>query len=243
MFRRRRSEDADRDEFDYDEPEQPAGVPRAEGGPWDAEEPFPALERVDLGSLQVPVGPEHEIQLVMAEQHGAWVTVRYRDSEVQIQAFAAARRGALWDDVRAEIAAEVNTAGGRSQETEGSFGIELMAQVPAEPGQPMKGAGEVGGMRLVRFVGIDGPRWFVRGLFTGPAADGGDQASLLEGVFRDVVVVRGEHPVPPREILELRLPPEARQALEEQAAAEEEENRFHGDLNPFDRGPEFTETR
>ena len=244
MFRRRRSEDADRDEFDYDEPEQPAGDPRAEGGPWDAEEPFPALERVDLGSLQVPVGPEHEIQLVMAEQHGAWVTVRYRESEVQIQAFAAARRGALWDDVRAEIAAEVNTAGGRSQETEGSFGIELMAQVPAEPGQPMKGAGEVGGMRLVRFVGIDGPRWFVRGLFTGPSADGGDQASLLEGVFRDVVVVRGEHPVPPREILELRLPPEARQALEEQAAAEaEEENRFRGDLNPFDRGPEFTETR
>jgi hypothetical protein len=242
VFRRRRSEDADRDEFDYDEPEQPAGVPRAEGGPWDAEEPFPALERVDLGSLQVPVGPEHEIQLVMAEQHGAWVTVRYRESEVQIQAFAAARRGALWDDVRAEIAAEVNTAGGRSQETEGSFGIELMAQVPAEPGEPMEGAGEAGGVRLVRFVGIDGPRWFVRGLFTGPAADGGDQASLLEGVFRDVVVVRGEHPVPPREILELRLPPEARQALEEQAAAEEE-NRFRGDLNPFDRGPEFTETR
>ena len=239
MFRRRRSEDADRDEFDNDEPEQPAGVSRAEGGPWDAEESFPALERVDLGSLQVPIGPEHEIQLVMAEQHGAWVTIRYQESEVQIQAFAASRRGALWDDVRAEIAAEVNTAGGRSQETEGSFGIELMAQVPAEPGQ---GAGEPGGMRLVRFVGVDGPRWFVRGLFTGPAADGGDQADLLEEVFRDVVVVRGEHPVPPREILELRLPPEARQALEEQAAAEQE-NRFGGDLNPFDRGPEFTETR
>ena len=239
MFRRRRSEDADRDEFDNDEPEQPAGVPRAEGGPWDSEEPFPALERVDLGSLQVPIGPEHEIQLVMAEQHGAWVTIRYRESEVQIQAFAASRRGALWDDVRTEIAAEVNTAGGRSQEIEGSFGLELMAQVPAEPGQD---AAEPGGMRLVRFVGVDGPRWFVRGLFTGPAADGGDEADLLEEVFRDVVVVRGEHPVPPREILELRLPPEARQALEEQAAAEEE-NRFGGDLNPFERGPEFTETR
>ena len=241
MFRRRRSADADRDEFDYDEPEQPAGAARAEGGPWDAEEPFPALERVDLGSLQVPIGPEHEIQLVMAEQHGAWVTIRYRESEVQIQAFAAARRGALWDDVRTEIAAEVNTAGGQSQETEGSFGIELMAQVPA-PAEPDQGAAEPGGMRLVRFVGVDGPRWFVRGLFSGPAADGGDQADLLEEVFRDVVVVRGEHPVPPREILELRLPPEARQALEEQAAADEE-NRFGGDLNPFERGPEFTETR
>ena len=127
------------------------------------------------------------------------------------------------------------SSGGRSLESEGPFGTELMAQVPAEPGQPASG------MRLVRFVGIDGPRWFVRGLFTGPAADGGEQAELLEEVLRDVVVVRGEHPVPPREILELRLPPEARQALEEQAAGEQ--NRFRGDLNPFERGPEFTETR
>src|SRR4029077_14172577 len=203
-----------------------------EGGPWDAEEPFPALERVDLGSLQVPVGPEHEIQLVMAEQHGAWVTVRYRESEVQIQAFAAARRGALWDDVRAEIAAEVDTAGGRGQETEGSFGMGLIAQVPAEPAQP------AAGMRLVSFVGIDGPRWFVRGLFTGPAAAGGDRAGVLWGCFRAVWVVGGEPPVPPREILELRLPPEARQALEEQAAAEAEaENRFGGGRNPLERRP------
>lgn len=249
MFRRRRSADAGRDwpeetgqdvygdEIGDDEPEEPAGDPRPEGGPWDAEEPFPALERVDLGSLLVPIGPEHEIQLVMAEQHGAWVTVRHQDSEVQIQAFAAARRGALWDDVRAEIAAEVQGAGGQSQESEGAFGTELIAQVPAEPGQP------AAGFRLVRFVGVDGPRWFVRGLFTGQAAERVEQAGLLEEVFRDVVVVRGEHPVPPREILELRLPPEARQALEEQAAAAEEENKFRGDLNPFERGPEFTETR
>jgi len=266
VFRRRRSADPGRDrpgdsgqelsgdELDYgepvdDEPDgpyQPAGTPRADGGPWDAAEPFPRQPRVDLGSLQVPVGPEHEIELVMAEERGAWVTARYRESEVQIQAFAAARRGALWDDVRSEIAVEVDEAGGRSQESEGPFGVELLAQVPVEPGQPASG------MRLVRFVGIDGPRWFVRGLFTGPAAGGPDaasldlasreQAELLEEVLRDVVVVRGEHPVPPREILELRPPPEAQQVLEAEATAEEG-NRFRGDLNPFERGPEFTETR
>jgi hypothetical protein len=252
VFRRRRSAEAGQDwsedtELDNDESidepsagRPPAGTPRAEGGPWDAGEAYPEQERVDLGSLRVPVGPEHEIQLVMAEQLGAWVTVKYRESELQIQAFAAARRDALWDDVRAEIAAEVTAAGGRSEESQGSFGTELMAHVLMEPGQPASGS------QLVRFVGIDGPRWFVRGLFTGPAAAGGEQAGLLEEVLGDTVVVRGEHPVPPRDILELRLPPEARQALEEQAAAAaaaEEENRFRADLNPFERGPEFTETR
>ena len=252
MFRRRRSadvgqdwgEEPDRpdlygDEFDCDESaedSEPAGVPRAEGGPWDAGEPYPARDRVDLGSLHVPVGPEHEIQLVMADQHGAWVTVRHGESEMQLQAFAAARRGALWDDVRAEIADEVRRAGGESEDRPGPFGIELMARVPAEPGLPASG------LQLVRFVGVDGPRWFLRGLFTGPAGVGDVTASTLEEVLRDVVVVRGEHPVPPREILELRLPPEAQQAFEEQAAGAGE-NKFRTDPNPFERGPEFTETR
>jgi hypothetical protein len=265
VFRRRRSEDVGQDwdeepegpdlygdEFDDDESaeeEQPGRVPRAEGGPWDAGEPYPERERVDLGSLLVPVGPDYEIQLVMADQHGAWVTVRHGQSEVQLQAFAAARRGALWDDVRGEIADVVRRAGGQSEERPGSFGTELIARVPAEPGQPVTGAAETRdtelggeGFQLVRFVGVDGPRWFLRGLFTGPAALGGEAASTLEDVLRDVVVIRGEHPVPPRDILELRLPPEARQAFEEQAAAAEE-NRFRTDLNPFERGPEFTETR
>ena len=255
MFRRRRSadvgrgwpEDGDQEladgEFDeeaYDESaedEWPAEAPRAEGGPWDAGESFPRRERVDLGSLHVPVGPEHEIQLVMADQLGAWVTVRHGDSEMQVQAFAAARRAALWDDVRAEITREVEAAGGQAQEIQGSFGTELIAQVPAEQGQPASG------LRPVRFVGVDGPRWFLRGLFTGPAAGGGEPASLLEEVFRDVVVVRGEHPVPPRDILELRLPPEAQKAFEEQQAAAAEENRFQTDPKPCERGPEFTETR
>jgi hypothetical protein len=241
VFRRRRSSD---DEFQeeeeaYDEPaedEWPAEAPSAEGGPWDAGEAFPARERVDLGSLQVPVGPEHDIQIVMVDQHGVWVTVRHGESEMQIQAFAAPRRGLLWDDIRAEIAKEVRDAGGGSEEVEGPFGPELVAQVPVEQGQPASG------LKPARFVGVDGPRWFLRGLFTGPAAGGGEPAGLLEEVFRDVVVVRGEHPVPPREILELRLPPEAQKAFEEQAAGAEE-NRFQTDLNPFERGPEFTETR
>ena len=72
-------------------------------------------------------------------------------------------------------------------------------------------------------------------------------------------MVRGDHPVPPRELLELRLPAEAAAALEAQAQAqqeqagqeqgqggappEEERSQLATPLNPFERGPEFTETR
>ena len=209
-------------------------------GPWDMAEPHSDLPRVDLGSLQVPVLDGMDIQLVFAEQQGAWVTVRHGLSELQLQAFAAPKRDSLWDDVRAEIAAEITSAGGMSAERAGPFGTELFARVPAEPGQPGSG------LRPVRFAGVDGPRWFLRGLFSGDAAENPAAAAPLEALLREVVVVRGDHPVPPRDLLELRLPPEAAAALEEQARAQQEnqqDNRFAIPPNPFERGPEFTETR
>ncbi len=76
-------------------------------------------------------------------------------------------------------------------------------------------------MRPIRFVGVDGPRWFLRGLFAGAAAADPAAAAPLEAVLREVVVVRGDHPMPPRDLLELRLPPEAAAAIEEQARAQQ----------------------
>jgi len=214
------------------------GGPQA--GPWDVTEPHPEMFRVDLGSLQVPVLEGTDIQLVFAEQQGAWVLVRHQLSEMHVQAFAAPKRSGLWDDVRAEIAAEIAGAGGRSEEREGPFGTEVIGHVPAEPGKP------AAGLRLVRFAGIDGPRWFLRGMFSGAAATDPAAAAPLEAVLSQVVVVRGDHPMPPRDLLELRLPPEAAAAIEEQARAqqaEQEQNRFTTAPNPFNRGPEMTETR
>ncbi len=135
-------------------------------------------------------------------------------------------------------------AGGRSEEADGPFGVEVHARIaPPEP-VPMKGEGEVGGGGLhpVRFLGVDGPRWFLRGVISGPAARRPEIAAPLEQVFADVVVARGDHPVPPRDMLEIQLPAEALQALADEAAAEPEGNRWGG-LDPFQRGPEITETR
>ena len=118
-----------------------------------------------------------DIQLVFAEQHGAWVTVRHQLSELQLQAFAAPKRSGLWDEVRGEIVAEIGGTGGQAAEREGPFGIELVAHVPAEPGQPASG------IRPIRFVGVDGPRWFLRGLFAGAAAADPAAAAPLEAVL------------------------------------------------------------
>jgi hypothetical protein len=216
--------------------------PESGGGPWDAGDRYPEIPRVDLGSLQVPVTGEFQVHITFAQNQGAHVTVRHgrgEGGEVQLQAFAAPRREPIWQDVRPEIMAEIDGAGGTSEEREGPFGTEILARIPAQPGNP--GSGFV----PVRFIGVDGPRWFLRGLFQGPATVDPAAAAPLEALIREVVVVRGEGPVPPRDLLELRLPPDAAQALaEQQAQAGQQQAGQQGyPFNPFERGPEITETR
>jgi hypothetical protein len=200
-----------------------------DSGPWDASTGFPEGDRMDFGSLLVPVKDGFDIQVNLDEEAGIWIAVVHGDSALQLQAFAAPKRSGIWDDVRGEIVAEVEKSGGSSEEQDGPFGTELLARLnqPAEPGgRPVP--------QSLRFMGADGPRWFLRGLITGPAAQRSAAARPFEEIFADVVVVRGEHAEPPRKALDIALPEEARQVIEQQMEAE-------GMPNPFERGPEITE--
>jgi len=237
VLRRRRGRDED-------QPEEGLAGEAAEesgeyivAGPWDVNDDVPQADRIDFGCLQVPVAEGCEVQVSMADDQPAWITVVRGESGLQLQAFAAPKTDGLWADVRQEIAAEVAKAGGQSEEADGPFGAEVHARIA--PPEPVPGMPS--GLHPVRFLGVDGPRWFLRGVISGPAALRPEIAAPLEQVFADVVVVRGDHPVPPRDLLEIRLPAEALQALAEEAEAQEE-NRWSG-LEPFERGPEITETR
>ncbi|MCW2910865.1 MAG: hypothetical protein JWL68_5654 [Actinomycetia bacterium] len=217
-----------------EEPREAGAAGEPAWGPWDVADDVPALNRVDFGSLQVPVVDGFEIQLNIADDQGPLIAVVRGDSSLQVQAFAAPKSDGLWEDVRQEIATAVTEAGGRAEEAEGPFGPELHVRVPGE--QPQAG------LQPIRFLGMDGPRWFLRGVMTGPAAEQPAAAAPFEEIFAGLVVVRGDHPVPPRDLLEITLPEEARKAMEEQMAAAGDEG-FDEPLNPFERGPEITETR
>ena len=202
-------------------------------GPWDGAGEYPDSERIDFGSLLVPVRDGYDVQVFVSEEEGISIAVVHDDSGLQLQPFAAPRSAGLWHEVMPEIAEEVAKAGGQSTEQDGPFGPELVATVVPQgadfhdvPPQPL------------RFMGADGPRWFLRGLISGPAATDSQLALPFEEIFADVVVVRGDHAEPPRKPLEIRLPDEARQVLESQLASQDPNL-----LNPFERGPEITETR
>jgi Protein of unknown function (DUF3710) len=205
-----------------------------QSGPWDGAGSFPQHDRIDFGSLLVPVQAGVEVEVKVAEGVGVWITLRRGDSAIELMAFAAPKTSGLWADVRQEFAEEVAKAGGDSREAQGPFGTELHARL--HPG----GEGRRGQLEPVRFIGVDGPRWFLRGMIRGPAAQHPHLAEPFEELFADVVVVRGDHPAPPGDLLEIRLPQDAQQALEEQLAQEAGGPAWP---NPFERGPEITETR
>lgn len=230
VFRRRaKGSSADQPaepETERDHPAPPAAASAAPGGPWDVQDaPEDDVPRLDLGGLRVPTLPDVEIRLD-TDPAGAVVAVLLVSgaSALQIGAFAAPRRAGIWEDLRAELLESLNADSGGGQEREGPFGPELLADVPGERGnQP------------ARFVGVDGPRWFLRGVFTGPAATDPVPAEVLERALRDVVVTRGGDALPVRDPLPLTLPPEIREQAE--AAVD--------DPRPAPRaprrGPEITE--
>jgi hypothetical protein len=194
-------------------------------GPWDITE-VSAEQRegmLDLGSLLIPTTSGVEVQVQVDEQSGriSGVTLVCGSAAVQVQAFAAPKSSGIWDEVRGTLRGSIGSGGGIVDEAEGEFGPELRARVP-------QGAG---GLQPARFVGVDGPRWFLRGVFLG-AASGPKGTPATSAAFRSVVVRRGSDPMAPGDPLPLALP-EASSPGNPAAPA----------LNPFVRGPEITEIR
>jgi hypothetical protein len=220
-------------------------APRPDG-PWDLSElDEPGEGRVDLGGLMIPAVEGMELRVEVAGEQIVAATVILEDSAVQLQAFAAPRNEGLWHEIRKEIAEGILAQGGTVDEQDAGLGWELRSQVPVQLPDGTVGA------QLVRFVGCDGPRWFLRGVISGRAAVEPAAGPVLETVFRETVVVRGNDPMAPREPILLKLPenaqldPAAGAVLPEPGGAAQptEQSRFGGDISMMARGPEISEIR
>ena len=219
-------------------------------GPWDVEdENVPDYdEYLDMGSYYLPFlkGIELRVKANRATQQVLGTTITYGSSSVEIEAFAAPKTLGLWDDVRADLI-EANKD---AKEVEGVFGTELALPVTVKGGRKV----------LTRIVGVDGPRWMLRGIFSGKAATDpeGEEAKALNQFFADIVVERGDDPLAPRDLIPMHPPVAPAERTAAKAAAEEAEQKTEipgKPKGPFDsdqqvevkttlsRGPMFSEVR
>jgi hypothetical protein len=229
-------EPADYDD-EYDEGDARLGGPAAAPptGPFDRASVTDSTDYLNLGAiwLRGQQGMELRLEINEQEQQITGVTAVLGESAVQLQAFAAPRTEGVWIDIRNEIAGSIVESGGTAEVVTGEFGEELLTRMPQ--------AGPDGRTVFMpaRFIGVDGPRWFLRAVVSGRAAIEPAASEGVHQVIRTAVIDRGEDAMPPRELLPLRLP-DAQDAAQADAP---DENAPGNDLKPFERGPEITEVR
>ena len=174
---------------------------RETAGPFDVSEVPSMRPYVDLGAIKVAPREGLQMRLEVEERtkRVVAVTLEYAESVLQVQAFSAPKSSGLWNRVRDEIASQFGNQGARVHIEDGLLGPELVTEspVPAEQG---------GGTRPVRFFAVDGPRWMLRGVLMGKGAVDADARAMVLEVFREMVVVRGDQPMPPSELLPLKVP-------------------------------------
>lgn len=178
--------------------EKSAPEDRATRGPFDITEVGQLTPYLDFGSVRV--APRADIKLRVEVEESSKrlvaVTIQHGESLLQLQAFAAPKSNGLWHDARPNLSKSLTNQNATLTEQVGLLGPEIRAEIPVQGSGPRK----------TIFIGVDGPRWMLRGVITGAACDevGGYQ-ELIE-LFRSVVVSRGETPLPPSELLPLRIP-------------------------------------
>lgn len=177
-----------------------APLDRAENGPLDETEANAVRPYIDLGGIKVL--PREGLQLRLEVEEGTQrvvaVGLDFGGSNVQVQPFSAPRSSGLWNATRAEVREQIEAQGGTVEERVGGLGPELLATIPTSAGAAT--------VRRARFVGVDGPRWFLRGVIGGSGVDEPEGREQIDELFRSIVVVRGVQPMPPRDLIPLRVP-------------------------------------
>ncbi len=191
-------------------------------GPFDLAD-APEQPRVDLGGLHLPVVEDIEYRLEVNQQNNQVrsVTAVHGASSMQIHVYAAPRSGGEWRKVAAEIEENVTSSGGSAElSLDGPMGRQLTITQPN--GQVM------------RLLGHDGSRWFLRAALIGPAAHEDQAAEPLLDVLRATAVVRGEGAMAPRDPLPLTMPVQPQSGEQAQSATPKVPQMPQ-------RGPEITE--
>jgi hypothetical protein len=178
---------------------------RQSAGPFDITELVQVRPSIDFGAIQLPLRDDvvYKLEVEEATSKIVALTVEHNGSALQLQAFSAPASEGVWHEIRSSLEQSILAQNGRTEQVVGPLGPELNAQIPNVDG----------GFRLAKFIGVDGPKWFLRGVISGLALGDVLSMSHVIDIFRSVAVVRGSQPMPPKELLELVAPAVAQKSV------------------------------
>lgn len=211
------------DGFAGSRPASRSGVRKVGDGPYDSEDPIAerlghGSGRIDFGSLRIPIPARAQLQVEKGNGDLLRaVHVLVPSGRVSLSALAAPRTNPLWRGLAGEIGESLSGDGARVRAEWGEWGREVEAA--------SNGA-------ISRFIGVDGPRWMLYGVATGPADGAQDLALVLREMMRGTVVFRGPDPLPVKTVLPLRLPEGLEERVEQAREVSREDARERTDPYP-----------
>jgi hypothetical protein len=181
-------------------PGEPVGDgPGAVRGPYDSDDAHTPEQdgTLDFGPLRIQLPDEARLQ---AENTAGTVTrtvhLLVPTGHVDLSVLAAPRSSALWPEIADEVATVQGSSGAQVRSEPGEWGPEVLA---------------ASGDELSWFIGVDGPRWMLYGVATGPAEGSAELGATLRAIIRGSVVRRGAEPLPVKTPLALTPPAQRRQ--------------------------------
>ncbi|BDX32914.1 hypothetical protein TUM20985_34610 [Mycobacterium antarcticum] len=168
-------------------------------GPFDIEDfddpSLAALGRHDLGAVLIPENEAAELAVEVNQQGVptmAWMVTS--NGRYNVTAYAAPKAGSLWREVVTEVAESLRKEAAEVAIVDGPWGREVVGHMTSGP-EPV----------VMRFIGVDGYRWMVRGAAVGSPDSAEAIAQDLRNALSDTVVRRGDTPQPVRNMLPLQL--------------------------------------
>lgn len=162
---------------------------------------------LDLGSIQIPLPQNSEVQVEMGEQGPRMLHVVTPYGRLTPVAFAAPTSAGQWREATKEIADGMRRDGLAVRVERGPWGREVVGEAND---------------RQIRIAGVDGPRWMLRMTMISPLDRAEDMRDLGREVIARTFVNRGDAPILAGSPLPVALPQQlaeqVQQAMAQRAA-------------------------
>lgn len=166
---------------------------------------------LDFGAYAFVPPVNTQLQIESSEEQNLVVHVLSGQSNITIDAYAAPKTGGQWRFVASELADGLRNQGAKVSIQDGPWGREVIGSAAES---------------VIRFIGVNGPRWMLRAVIVSSPAEAEQSAEIARTMLSHTVVRRGTNPMPARTPIPLVLPMEILEQIQAEQLRQQEDTKL-----------------
>ena len=166
---------------------------------------------LDFGAYAFVPPVNTQLQIESSEEQNLVVHVLSGQSNITIDVYAAPKTGGQWRFVASELADGLRNQGAKVSIQDGPWGREVIGSAAES---------------VIRFIGVDGPRWMLRAVIVSSPAEAEQSAEIARTMLSHTVVRRGTNPMPARTPIPLVLPMEILEQIQAEQLRQQEDTKL-----------------